>query len=144
MGYAMLDLLDYWLHAEGSISPDNPDRTFWYAIRRAEWMGVQYLGQTAHATYAQDSLDALRESGQEPVDDDEPGDALLEDEDRAHAQALVRDLDETRGGWLRSYLGGQTSREVAEQEGVSHTAILERWRTVTNELRASARSLGYL
>lgn len=143
MGFALVDLFDYWVHHPSSIMQDDPDRTYWFAVKRAEWIGTQFLGQTVAASADMDSLDDFHEQGVDVEDGaTRPEESYEDDEERQYVLSLVADLDGDKADWLQSFLGGVTTRDEARERGVSQPAIVQRRQALLRELRATARQDG--
>lgn len=141
-GFAIVDLLDYWVTHPNSLS-NEPDRNFWFAVKRAEWMGVQFLGQASAHLSNQDSLEALTEHGNEPVVEFDPDLALTEEEEREFARSVMERLG-SRSSWLSGLLAGQSTREEARQAGVSQSLVCQRRKKATQEVQGIARQEGFL
>lgn len=141
MGFALVDLIDYWVQAPGSIST-SPERTFWYAVRRAVWMGTQFLVQFNE--HRGDSLDEMVENGREPVTPFDPDEALVEGEHEAFAASVRARLSDGRATWLDGLAAGLTTREEAEVVGVSQQAVCQRRKAAIQEARDAARADGLL
>lgn len=137
VGFALVDLVDYWVNLTGSVDPTNPEKTFWYAVRRATWTAGEYLsGELSDRHGAQEqagelssrivSVDALEElakhAGYEhstPVEDE-----ALDNIERARFDAYLSDQDDE---WLHLYLSGASQADVAQTEGCSKQAVSKRW-----------------
>lgn len=123
---AMVDLIDYWIHLSSSIVTGNPDKTFWQACKRGTWMATTFLTQEwdTKDVPVESVTDAMTAS---PADDTPVEDEVLDHLERERFTNLVHDQLGPLGDWLRPFLGGVTTREQAAIEGVSQSAIAQRW-----------------
>lgn len=143
VGYALVDLFDYWVFHPTSIDQGDPKRTYAYAVKRAEWLGKQFLAQALHLRSATDSLDNLHEQGIDVPDPTTlPEEALDAAEERAYALHLVDTLPPEKALWLQNYLEGRSARDEGREAGVSHSAVLIRRRALLRGLREAAREDG--
>jgi DNA-directed RNA polymerase specialized sigma24 family protein len=139
----MVDLCDYWVHAPGSVT-SNQERNFWFAVRRATWMGMAFLGQELCLRGSQSSLDDLMDMDQEPHTLQGPEEVIIEEEMRETVLDLVDGLDDQRAGWLKGHLGGMTCREEALHSGVPFQTVHWRRTKVLTELQCQALEAGVL
>lgn len=121
----MVDLCDYWLDAPGSVTT-NPERNFWFASRRATWVGLAFLGQEVVLQQSQVGLDDLLHMDREPLVGG-PEEDVIDAEEREMALDLVASLDDAQAGWLKGHLAGLTCRDEAEMTG-EHYATVSRHR----------------
>lgn len=133
----MVDLCDYWLSAPGSVTAD-PDRNFWFAVNRATWMGLAFLGQETSLRDSHTSLDDLMEMDQEPHTVQGPEDDVIEEEMRERAFDLVQELSDDQAGWLKGHLLGLTCRDEALESGVHHATVARRRNAALAELQRRA------
>jgi DNA-directed RNA polymerase specialized sigma24 family protein len=138
----LVDLLDYWIYLPNSIHPDNPGRTFWFAVRRGVWRAGEHLADGIHAASHIEFLDDI--PGLEAPDEEVVELLVQDDFERAEALRLVEELDDTRADWLKGYLRGQTQAEEAAATGVPRTTVETRRHSATRALRLLAAQTGLL
>jgi RNA polymerase sigma factor (sigma-70 family) len=140
---AITDLFDYWLHLPSSVDDSNPAKNFAYAVRRGTWVaggslvwrfheyaGVVsevFLNQLIEADVDGTSLEKFAHYHQLEDPAPQPDDVCVEAENMARLQRAVNALSEDElNKWFRSFMGGETAREAADHEGVTHQSITER------------------
>jgi hypothetical protein len=128
VSFALVDLLDYWIHLGSSIDSSNPDATFWRACKRGHWMATQFLVQEfveRRRFIHWDDADAADDMTNEFADPSpSPEEVALTVDELTRLRDFVGSLPESEHSrWLRAYSAGMTEQEQATKEGVSQPAV---------------------
>lgn len=142
-GYALVDLLDYWIHLPGSVRADDPRSTFRLAVKRGTWRGCEFMQHALHYERTSAHLNELPEAAS--TDPADLVDAQYDEEEaRRLAVGLVGELDEKKFEWLRGYLAGLTTREEAAIQNCSQSRVTKRRRKAVAALRKAAQDSGLI
>lgn len=146
----MLDLIDYWLSLESSVSEDH-DRNFKYAVWRACKEASKFLvgifRERSHEVSVDGTSDEDEERGSlwERVADTElgPEDVACETDELSRARRLIQDADQgDREGWLDDLLAGLPESASAQKAGVVQSTIHRRRRNGARRFAVKACSYG--
>lgn len=143
---AMVDLVDYWIQLKGSVVDGDPNYTFWRACKRGTWMATTFLTQEWDRTdipleALSPGWDGPAPSGASAPPTPTPEDVVIDQMERERFNKFMTDqLSTSDGDWLRPMLSGVTQRQLAAAEGVSRTAIAQRWRRRSAVIAAQWRA----
>ena len=126
---SIVDLYDYWTGLPSSLSETDTGRNWAFALHRGKWTVVKFLhaGFHVHDTEAL-VLDPIlaapgEAGGVHPSAEDE---VLRRQDMLALIEGVNRLSDAQRAGWYDAFMRGETLREAAEKEGISHTQVHRR------------------
>lgn len=136
---ALLDLVNYWVDLDSSISTD-PVRNYHFALRRGYWVATSYLvkrykryGKEVPAEVFQNNLDDYEGSGAasfiaDPVDPDpNPEELYVLARDMEKVREAIGSIPaEQREEWFDAFITGLTKREAAELEKTSPSQVQRR------------------
>lgn len=138
-----MDLLDYWIHLEGSVRENDPSATYLLAVKRGTWRGSEFVQQ---AVNGREQVIPPADLADVPTHD--PADLIeerYEDElSQRVARQLVSELDDEKFAWLKGYLAGLSSREEAAATHTPQRTVSDRRRRAINALRLAAKSEGLI
>ena len=141
----MVDLVDYWVSLESSISSD-PARNFAFAIRRGTWTATTFLVEAFERHGTEQSLDIDVEFDERPmdlaVDHRSPEVIYEENEEFSTVWEKVAQLSpEEYEGWFKSFIEGESVRQAAAREGVHRRCIEDRRRRGVRRLAAEVHGV---
>lgn len=146
---ALVDLLDYWVNLPSSVDPDNPQRNFAFAKRRGFHTAQSFLHQEFRRSnqevpslfpgeYGDEiggysgtnsggeflsgtgivSIEDLPNGDRNPVEDE-----VVDAEDRHRVSAAIASLSQEQiDRWFGGFISGESVREDARRNGISHQA----------------------
>lgn len=147
----MVDLIDYWLSLESSVSGD-PDRNFKYAVWRATKEASKFL-----VGIFQDRVHEVSVDGGVDDEDDErgslwdriadtgdgPEDQACESDEVGRARRLIEDAEDGEmDDWLYDLLSGISESESARRSGVNQSTISRRRRAGVRRIAFKACAYG--
>lgn len=146
VGTAMLDLVNYWVNLPSSLTDDDPERNYQYAVTRGYWTAAGWMCGRFGQRSSEVSLDYDAEEPLPPelVDQAPLAADLVEDADeRERLREFITDLPPAElKQWLGSYLRGESTRAMANNCNISQPSAFHRRRRGINRLREAAREYG--